>query len=68
MSYNKINISASKEELYQMYVVERKAMWQIGKIFGCSRDVITRILKENNIEIRNSKYLNSLPKKEKKYV
>lgn len=62
----KININLSKEEMYQLYVVEKKSARQIADILGCAKKTALRILRKNDIPIRDSSYFNSLIKTGKK--
>ena len=42
------------ERILHLYTVQNMSVLKISKIFNVDRRVITRILKENNIEIRNN--------------
>ena len=50
--YDKID----KDELYKLYVIEKKSTSAIGEIFNVSKFTISRALKENGIPIREGKF------------
>jgi len=40
----------SKEELYDLYIIQNKSQIEISKIYNCSKDTIKRRIKEYNIK------------------
>jgi group I intron endonuclease len=45
-----------EKEICRLYVEEEKSTYALGRQFDCGRDVISYIIKKNNIKIRQSNY------------
>lgn len=45
----------SEDEIYNLYVFQKKSLREIAKIYGCHKSVILRRMKKFNIERRESK-------------
>jgi hypothetical protein len=58
MSWNKVTFTDEEmTEITRLYVTEKKSCRQIGKLSGCSKQVIVRVLKENGIRMRGRRVL-----------
>jgi transposase len=53
MSKAKIKFNISKEELFRLYVIERKSSYKIAEIFGVTGQTVLNWLKKYNISRRN---------------